>query len=157
MIDTLANKLEQDHEILKEITSNISRNDLLKAQINALEDEIFYSSLIEGERLKRSSIRSSVKKMLDENFDWLADTHATRHSDDQVLLMLEANLNKAPMNFERLHGWHNALFEYSHSKIYKIKRAKFRENEMSVVSGSQENVQIDYEALPAERVGDEIF
>ena len=69
VIDTLANKLEQDHEILKEITSNISRNDLLKAQINAIEDGIFYSSLIVGERLKRSSIRSSIKKRLDENFD----------------------------------------------------------------------------------------
>ena len=156
-IDTIINKLEQDHEILKEIISKTSRNDLLKAQISALEDEIFYSSLIEGERLKRLSIRSSVKKRLDENFDWLVDTHATRHSDNLVSLMLDANLNKAPMNFERLHGWHNALFEYSHSKIYKIKRAKFREDEMSVVSGSQENVQIHYEALPAERVEDEIF
>lgn len=157
IINTLANKLKQDQEILKETTSNISRNDLLKAQINALEDEIFYSSLIEGERLKRSSIRSSAKKMLDENFDWLADTHATRHSDNLVSLMLEANLSKTYMNFERLHGWHNALFEYSHSKIYKIKRAKFRDDEMSVVSGPSKNVQIDYEALPAERVEDEIF
>ena len=47
-IDTLANKLKQDQEILKEITSKTSRNDLLKAQISALEDDIFYSSLIEG-------------------------------------------------------------------------------------------------------------
>ena len=156
-ISTLANKLEQEHEILKEIISKTGRNDLLKAQISALENEIFYSSLIEGERLKRSSIRSSVKKRLDENFDWLADTHATRHSDNLVSLMLEANLNKAPMNFERLHGWHNALFEYSHSKIYKIKRAKFRDGEMSVVSGPSKNVQIHYEALPAERIEDEIF
>ena len=68
-IDTLANKLKQNHEILKEIISKTSRNDLLKAQISAIEDEIFYSSLIEGERLKRSSIRSSAKKRLDENFD----------------------------------------------------------------------------------------
>ncbi|WP_103651453.1 DUF4172 domain-containing protein [Campylobacter concisus] len=103
-IDTLVKKLDQEHKILKEITSKISRNDLLKAQISALEDEIISSSLIEGERLNRSSIRSSVKKMLDENFDWLADTHATRHSDNLASLMLEANLNKAPMNFERLHG-----------------------------------------------------
>ena len=66
-ISTFANKLEQDHEILKEIASKTSRNDLLKAQISALEDEIFYSSLIEGERLKRSSLRSSIKKRLDEN------------------------------------------------------------------------------------------
>ena len=71
--------------------------------------------------------------------------------------MLDVNLNKAPMSFEQLHGWHNALFEYSHSKTYKIKRAKFRDDEMSVVSGSQENAQIHYEALPAERVEDEIF
>ena len=94
--------------------------------------------------------------MLDENFDWLADTHATRHSDNLVSLMLEANLNKAYMNFERLHGWHNALFEYSQSKTYKIKRAKFRDDEMSVVLGPSKNVQIDYEALPAERVEDEM-
>ena len=149
--------LEQYHEILKEIISKTGSNDLLKAQISALEDEIFYSSLIEGERIKRSSIRSSVKKRLDENFDWLADTHATRHSDNLASLMLDANLNKAPMNFERLYGWYNALFEYSHSKIYKIKRAKFREDEMSVVSGPSKNVQIHYEALPAERVEDEKF
>ncbi|WP_149706743.1 DUF4172 domain-containing protein [Campylobacter concisus] len=46
IINTLANKLEQDLEILKDITSKIIRNDLLKAQINALEDEIISSSLI---------------------------------------------------------------------------------------------------------------
>ena len=116
-IDTLANKLEQDHKILKEITSKISRNDLLKVQISALADEIISSSLIEGERLKRSSIRSSVKKMLDENFDWLVDTHATRHSDNLVSLMLEANSNKASMNFERLHGWHNACLDIAIAKF----------------------------------------
>ncbi|WP_181001607.1 hypothetical protein [Campylobacter concisus] len=49
------------------------------------------------------------------------------------------------------------MFGYSHSKIYKIKRAKFRDDEMSVVSGLSKNVQIDYEALPVERVEDEKF
>ncbi|QPI03205.1 hypothetical protein G5B95_05910 [Campylobacter concisus] len=70
--------------------------------------------------------------------------------------MLDANLNKAPMNFERLHGWHNALFEYSQSKNHKIKRAKFRDDEMSVVSAPSKNRQIHYEALPAERVENEM-
>ncbi|WP_148801759.1 DUF4172 domain-containing protein [Campylobacter concisus] len=156
-IDTIIKKLEQNHEILKELTSKINRNDLLKAQISTLEDEIISSSLIEGERLNISSIRSSVKKRLDENFDWLADTHATRHSDNLVSLMLDANLNKAPMNFKRLYGWHNALFEYSQSKNHKIKRAKFRDDETNVVSAPSKNVQIHYEALPAEHVEDEIF
>ncbi|MBE9862533.1 hypothetical protein G6W41_00050 [Campylobacter concisus] len=48
------------------------------------------------------------------------------------------------------------MFGYSHSKIYKIKRAKFRDDEMSVVSGSQENVQIHYEALSVEHIEDEM-
>ena len=61
-IDTIIKKLEQNHEILKDITNKINRNDLLKAQISVLENEIISSSLIEGERLKRSSIRSSVKR-----------------------------------------------------------------------------------------------
>ena len=43
------------------------------------------------------------------------------------------------------------------AKIYKIKRAKFRDDEMSVVSGLSKNVQIHYEALPAERVEGEKF
>ncbi|MBE9818677.1 hypothetical protein [Campylobacter concisus] len=53
--------------------------------------------------------------------------------------MFEVNLNKDYMNLERLHGWHNTLFEYIQSKTYKIKRAKFRDDEMSVVSGPPEN------------------
>ena len=64
--------------------------------------------------------------------------------------MFEVNLNKDYINLERLHSWHNTLFEYIQSKPYKIKRAKFRDDEMSVVSGSPENVQIHYEALPVE-------
>ncbi|WP_223228548.1 DUF4172 domain-containing protein [Campylobacter concisus] len=95
----------------------MNKNDLLKAQISALEDEIISSSLIEGESLKRSSIRSSIKKRLDENFDWLADTHATRHSDNLASLMLEANSNKALINFERLHGWHNACLDIAIAKF----------------------------------------
>nr|WP_315519183.1 DUF4172 domain-containing protein [uncultured Campylobacter sp.] len=93
-IDTLVKKLEQDHEILKEITSKIGRNDLLKAQTSTLEEGIICSSLIEGERLSGSSIRSSIKKKLDRNFDGLADTFATRQSDNLVLLLLDLNLNK---------------------------------------------------------------
>ena len=61
------------------------------------------------------------------------------------------------MSFERLHGWHNALFEYIQGKTYKIKRAKFRDDEMSVISAPSKNVQIHYEALPAERVEGEKF
>lgn len=59
------------------------------------------------------------------------------------------------MSFERLHGFHNALLEYSQSKTYK-KRAKFRDDEISVVLAPSENRQIHYEVFPAEHIDDEM-
>lgn len=69
-----------------------------------MENEIINSSLIEGEILDRASVRSSIKKKLDEKFDGLADTSSTRQTDNLISILLDANLNKAPMSIERLHG-----------------------------------------------------
>lgn len=55
--------------------------------------------------LSRASLRSSIKKKLNRNFDGLADTFATRQSDNLVSLLLDLNLNKTPMSFERVDGW----------------------------------------------------
>jgi len=74
-----------------------------------------------------SSLRSSIKKKLNRNFDGLADTFAIRQSDNLISLLLDLNLNKTPISFERVDGWHNALFEGGYYGAYKIKIAKFRD------------------------------
>ena len=56
------------------------------------------------------------------------------------------------MSFERVNGWHNALFEGGYYGAYKIKIAKFRDDEKQIVSGSPQRLQIHYEALSAERI-----
>ncbi|WP_148800189.1 hypothetical protein [Campylobacter concisus] len=64
--------------------------------------------------------------------------------------MLEVNLNKDYINLERLHGWHNTLFEYIQSKTCKIKRANFRDNDIQIISDLPKKTQIHYKALPVE-------
>lgn len=152
VIDSIIVEIEKNHKTLKDIVGKINKNDFLQAQINALENEIINSSLIEGEVLNRSSVRSSIKKKLDKNFDGLADTYATRQTDNLTALLLDANLNKTPMTFERLHGWHNALFESGYKGLYKIKIAKFRDDKMQVVSGAIGHEKIHYEAVPADHI-----
>lgn len=139
-----------------ELNQIISQNNLnpilLETEINALTDEILNSASIEGEILKRESVRSSLKKRLDKEFDAMIDKHSTKQSDNYASILLDTNLNKNPLSIERLHGWHNCLFESGYSGLHKINVAKFRNDEMSVVSGSIGREKTHYEAVPTKNI-----
>ena len=66
-VDVLLFDISRHSKTLNQI---ISQNNLtpilLESEINALTDEIVNSASIEGEILKRDSVRSSLKKKLDK-------------------------------------------------------------------------------------------
>lgn len=146
-LNSLIENIQENETTLKNIL-NIDKNEEINLKIDTLTKEIMNSSLIEGELLRRDSVRSSLQKKLDKNFDNLSDKKATRQTDNLASLLLDTNLNKAPLTKQRLHGWHNALFEDGYSGLYKINVAKFRDNEMQVISGKIGHENIIYEALP---------
>ncbi|SFV66355.1 Fic family protein [hydrothermal vent metagenome] len=115
--------------------------------IDASINEILQSSEIEGEILSRDSVRSSVRKKLDESFDYLNDS-STRHTDGLVLLLLDSQQNDTPLTHERLHGWHSILFPTGYSDGHKIDVATYRSDEMSVVSSRGYREKIHYLAPP---------
>lgn len=80
-------EIEKNNTVLNNIVNKINKNDFLQAQISSLENEIINSSLIEGEILDRQSVRSSIKKRLDEKFDGLADTCSTRRTDNLTSML----------------------------------------------------------------------
>jgi len=130
-----------------------SHDDKKTAQIDALTDELIHSSLIEGELYKRESVRSSFRKKLDENFDADQDKYATAQTDSLVEILIDANLNASPLTVERLHGWHNCLFEHSpYSGLRRIHIARFRDHDdMEVVSGAIGFEKVHYQAVPVSR------
>ena len=88
--------------VLLKVSRNIGR---LEGAISALNDkninsfvvdtsitEILLTSQIEGEILNRASVKSSVRKRLDESFDYLDDS-STRHTDGLVELLLDSVLS----------------------------------------------------------------
>jgi Fic family protein len=81
----------------------------------------------------------------------------SRHVEGVVEMMLNATQRHSqPLTKKRLLGWHAALFPTGYSGPYKIETGKYRTGIMQVVSGAMGREKLHYEAVPPERVKDEM-
>jgi Fic family protein len=123
--------------------------------LETLTLDVIKSSEIEGEKLHYEQVRSSIARRLGIKTGGLVSS--PRNVDGVVEMMLDATQNyKNPLTEERLFGWHAALFPTGYSKIYKIKDAQYRTEEMQVVSGAMGKERVHYEALPAKNIKTEM-
>lgn len=157
LIDLLS-QIEYNRGLLDGISKLFNSDDIVKIEIESLTDEAINTSLIEGEFFKRESVRSSFKKKLDRYFDIRNDKYSTIATDNLVEILIDSNLNKKDLTIERLHGWHNCLFEHTrYSKLNKIDIAKFRNHsDMEVVSGAIGFEKTHYKAIPFEKIEEDI-
>jgi len=130
----------------------VQKSNALKVESSI--NEIVTSSQIEGEVLDRQSVRSSILKKIDGRA--VKKDTSTKHTDGLVAMFLDSSTNHSPLSVERLNGWHNILFPDGYSGLYKINVAKFREEEMSVVSYKQGREQTHYIAPPPDTLDKEM-
>ena len=151
-LNDLIGQIDYKRGILDGISKLFNEDDIVKIEIETLTDEAISTSLIEGEIFKRESVRSSFRKKLDKYFDGRSDTHSTRATDNLVEILIDSNLNKNGMTLERLHGWHNCLFEHArYDKLKIIDIAKFRSHsDLEVISGAIGHEKVHYKAVPIE-------
>ncbi|MCG3692173.1 Fic family protein [Aliarcobacter butzleri] len=154
----LLTQIEYNRGILDGISKLFSSKDIVKIEIETLTDEAINTSLIEGEILKRESVHSSFKKKLDKDFDAINDKYSTVATDNLVEILIDSNLNKSDLNVDRLHAWHNCLFEHAqYNKLTKIDIAKFRSHsDMEVISGAIGHEKVHYKAIPVERIDEDM-
>lgn len=162
----LRNMTWQDHvfsNLLSEV--NLLRGKLLgrlslfgfkeqsNSMLESLTEEIVRSSEIEGERLNRDSVRSSVARQLGLEYKGLPKND--HYIEGVVQVMVDATQHfQDSLNKERLCGWHAALFPTGHSGMYKITVGDWRQSKeaMQVVSGAMGRQKIHYEAPPSNEV-----
>jgi len=126
-----------------------------EAQAGILVEEAVRTTEIEGQKLNRDAVRSSVAVKLglpkgigphDRNIDGLVD-----------VLLDAVRFHDKPLTLKRLNGWHAALFASGYSGLRKIKAGKLRGDEpMQVVSGPLGKEKVHFEAVPRERLGNEM-
>lgn len=156
-LSDLISQVDYHRGILDGMTKLFNQDDIRKIQIDTLTDEAINTSLIEGEVFKRESVRSSFRKKLDKDFDALSDKYSTKATDNLVEILIDCSLNKKPLTIERLHGWHNCLFENNYSKLNRINIASFRkDDDMEVISGAIGFEKVHYKAIPASKIDEDI-
>lgn len=129
----------------------------LETQASLVVEEAFTTSAIEGEKLDRNTIRSSVARRLGLPTAGLPAEE--RGVDGLVEVLLDATTRyKEPLTSKRLYGWHAALFPTGYSGIHKIRVGDWRKGQepMQVVSGPIGREKVHYEAPPSAQVSEEM-
>ena len=129
-----------------------------EAHLQTLTEDVIKSSEIEGEKLERDQVRSSIARRLGMDIGGLVP--ADRDVEGIVEMMLDATGKfDEPLTEDRLHCWHAALFPTGRSSMTRINAGAWRDDAtgpMQVVSGAMGREKVHYEAPPAERIADEI-
>jgi Fic family protein len=136
---------------LSALSQMVEKKDENKVILDIFEDEAYSTFAIEGEFLNRSSVRSSINKILKLGFE--NDYNYTRGSDEIVEVLLDAKTSKLPLTKEKLLSWHRAILQ-NYSGIKEVKIGQFRETkeDMKIVSGPWEKEKIHYIAPPSSDV-----
>ena len=129
-----------------------------EATLQTLTEEVLKSSEIEGERLDKEQVRSSIARRL--GMDVAGLVPADRNVEGAVEMMLDATQRYAePLVAARLFAWHAALFPTGHSGMTRITVGAWRtpaSGPMQVVSGPIGRERVHFEAPAAERVDAEM-
>ena len=141
---------------VKALISLLDEKEQDSIKIDLLTSEIVSTSAIEGEQLSRGSVRSSIGKRLDSNFNTSKDK-STYHTDALANILIDSIQNREDLDLLRLHKWHISLLSHTPSNFTKIELGSFRTyDDMQIVSGSIGKEKVHYVALPHKRVSDDI-
>lgn len=129
-----------------------------EAHLRTLTEDVVKSSEIEGEKLERNQVRSSIARRLGMDVGGLVPSD--RDVEGVVEMMLDATGNHAEaLTEQRLFAWHASLFPTGRSGMSKIRVGNWRDDShgpMQVVSGPVGREKVHYEAPPAERLPEEM-
>ena len=129
-----------------------------EAILHTLTEDVLKSSEIEGEKLDRDQVRSSIARRLGIDIGGL--TPADRDVEGVVEMMLNATQRyDRPLTARRLFDWHAALFPTGRNGMARIKVGAWRDDKkgpMQVISGPIGKERVHYEAPAASRLGREM-
>jgi len=119
--------------------------------LSSLTLDVLKSSEIEGEQLDYEQVRSSIARRL--GIEYAGMVYPNRNVEGIVEMMLDATQNYDKLiDEERLFGWHAALFPTGRSGMHKIDVARYRQEEMQIVSGVMGKESIYYQAPSPKQV-----
>lgn len=153
-LELLTAKVNRKMGVIEGKLSAIGFDIQSNATVEAITNDIVYSSEIEGVQLNTEEVRSSVARRMGVKIP--NDTASSHYIEGIVEMMLDATTNKSPLTDERLFGWHSCLFPTGRSNMEKINVGKYRVNAMDVISGPLGREKVHYHAPEPENIQKEM-
>ena len=127
-----------------------------ESMCEVLIEETINTSAIEGLKLDRETVRSSVARRLGLPTAGLKPSD--RNIEGLVDVLLNATTNYSnPLTVKRLKSWQAALFPTGYSGLSKVRVGKWRDKRpMQVISGPIGREKIHFQAPPSDRLDSEI-
>lgn len=122
-----------------------------EAAFLTLTEDAIKTSDIEGEKLSRDDVRSSLARRLGLDIEQRHPTN--RDADGIVAMLLDASLYyEQPLTDERLFQWHAGLFPSGRSGFSRITTGAWRTGPMQVISNPYGRERIHFEAPSPDRL-----
>ncbi|MDC7222657.1 MAG: Fic family protein [Spirochaetales bacterium] len=137
--------------------SHLAQSLLLRDMADIYLEESYSTSFIEGEKLDKDSLRSSIAGRL--GLDRAGLPKETRSTDGIVEMLIDAvNNHQSPLTAETLWAWQASLFPTGYSGINRIETGRWRssQREMQIVSGSMGKEKVHFTAPPSLRLKEEM-
>ncbi|MCK4462753.1 MAG: Fic family protein [Candidatus Omnitrophica bacterium] len=127
-----------------------------ESRFEILTEETIKTAAIEGLRLDKEAVRSSVARRL--GLPTAGLKKPDRNTEGLVDVILDATMNyRKPLTIKRLKSWQAALFPTGYSGLIKIHVGQWRpDTKMQVVSGAIGREKVHFEAPPADKVNSEM-
>jgi Fic family protein len=154
LLEDLGKARAAQSQLLTQV-KNLGLEDQDWAYQEVLLEEAVQTSRIEGEIVKRNSVRSSIIKQLGLSGGETKKTEP--YADGLIQVLLDATQkNQEPLTKERLFAWHAALFPTGYSGLSKIEVGKWRTEPVVIVSGAIGKEKVHYEGLPVSLLDSEM-
>jgi Fic family protein len=128
---------------------------LVDTQARVLAEDAIETSAIEGEMLRRSSVRTSIRKRLGLPIE--QDDSENRTDSLVAMLMDVRNSAERSLTKEILFAWQAALFPTGYSGLDKIHVGRYRgKKQMQIVSGAIGKEKVHYIAPPHSQLQNEM-
>lgn len=146
----------QQGKLLSKVT-DIGFELMREARADILTEEAVRTAEIEGEKLNRDSVRSSVARHL--GLSTFGLPQPSRFIDGLVSVLIDAtNQHDSPLTADRLKSWQAALFPTGYSGLLRIQTGEWRSSEepMQVISGALGREKVHFEAPPGPLIATEM-
>lgn len=138
-----------------EAMSRLGFEESLEAWSKVMEEDTIQTSAIEGEKLDREGVRSSVAEHLGVPSAGFCGSN--RKIDGIVQILCDAVHNRdTPLDEMCIKTWHKNLFPDGYSGFHTVHAGEWRSTDMQVISGPIGRQKIHYIAPPPERIAQEM-